>query len=326
MRYWWVNQNQTFEHELRGDYLWSPKRKRNGHRNPFYEYMREVAPGDVVFSFVEGAIAAIGIVASHGYEAPKPLEFGQVGAHWDQIGWRVDVRFRRLGLASIRPAEHMARLARLLPSRYAPLRANGHGLQSIYLTLLSEPFALALADLIGRPAHALIQERRLADAADVPVGQGLAEWEEHQIATVRDDIALPPTQKQALVLARRGQGVFKQRVMQIEQRCRLTGVDRIEHLRASHCKPWRDADNRERLDGENGLLLTPDADHLFDRGFLSFDDEGRVLISPVAHRPSLQRMGLALDALPSAQAFTNGQRVYLQFHRDNVFLKAALSD
>ena len=51
MRYWWVNQNQTFRQELDGGYLWSPKRNKNGHRNPFYEFMREVAPGDIVFSF-----------------------------------------------------------------------------------------------------------------------------------------------------------------------------------------------------------------------------------------------------------------------------------
>lgn len=45
MRYWWVNQKQTYRHEVPGGYLWSPKRKQNGHRNPFYEFMREVAPG-----------------------------------------------------------------------------------------------------------------------------------------------------------------------------------------------------------------------------------------------------------------------------------------
>ena len=44
VRYWWVNQNQTFRQEIEGGYLWSPKRNKNGHRNPFYEFMREVAP------------------------------------------------------------------------------------------------------------------------------------------------------------------------------------------------------------------------------------------------------------------------------------------
>jgi protein-S-isoprenylcysteine O-methyltransferase Ste14 len=37
MPYWWVNQNQTYKHELGGSYLWSPKRNANGVRNPFYE-------------------------------------------------------------------------------------------------------------------------------------------------------------------------------------------------------------------------------------------------------------------------------------------------
>jgi len=52
LRFWWVNQNQTYRHEIEGGYLWSPKRNRNGARNPFYESMLEVAPGDVVVSFI----------------------------------------------------------------------------------------------------------------------------------------------------------------------------------------------------------------------------------------------------------------------------------
>src|ERR1700674_4885314 len=51
MRYWWVNQNQTFRQEIAGGYLWSPKRNKNGHRNPFYEFMRKPPPGVTVFSF-----------------------------------------------------------------------------------------------------------------------------------------------------------------------------------------------------------------------------------------------------------------------------------
>jgi len=49
--------------------------------------------------------------------------------------------------------------------------------------------------------------------------------------------------------------------------------------------------HQERLNGENGLLLTPTVDHLFDRGFISFEDSGVLIVSPVAHVPSLNRMG-----------------------------------
>jgi hypothetical protein len=73
MRYWWVNQNQTYRHEVEGGYLWSPKRNANGARNPFYDSMREVGPGDLVFSFVDTRIRAIGVALSYCWESPKPL-------------------------------------------------------------------------------------------------------------------------------------------------------------------------------------------------------------------------------------------------------------
>ncbi|WP_216840954.1 HNH endonuclease signature motif containing protein [Acidobacterium sp. S8] len=63
--------------------------------------------------------------------------------------------------------------------------------------------------------------------------------------------------------------------MRIERFCRVTKVENPLHLRASHCKPWRDLSNEERLNGENGLLLTPTIDHLSDRGFISFEDARR---------------------------------------------------
>jgi len=321
VRYWWVNQNQTYRHEVRGGYLWSPKRKANGGRNPFYDFMREAAPGDVVLSFADTLVKAIGFVASHAYEAPKPLEFGQAGAYWETIGWRVDVRFVELRLP-IRPVDHMDVLAPLLPDRYAPLQPGGGGLQGVYLTLLPETLALALIDLIGAEARSLIAGHRATEETVIQPAIGLIEWEEHEINRVREDARVPETVREAVVLARRGQGLFKERVMKLEGMCRITGVNREEHLRASHCKPWRDATNEERLDGENGLLLTPNADHLFDRGFIGFEDNGNVLISPVAHRDSLARMGLDPTRPRNVGRFSEGQRRYLEFHRENVLLRS----
>ena len=321
MRYWWVNQNQTYRHEVGGGYLWSPKRKANQAQNPFYDFMREVAPGDVIFSFANTRIGAVGIARSHAYEAPKPLEFGQAGAYWDTIGWRLDVAFTELR-NSIRPADHMATLAPHLPDRYAPLRPNGAGLQSVYLTRLSEHFSAALIDLLGAEARALVLARRDATTESSATAIGLVEWEEHELLRVQSDSTVPETDRQAIVLARRGQGLFKRRVMLIENACRLTHVDQEEHLRASHCKPWRDASNEERLDGENGLLLTPTIDHLFDRGFISFANDGLVIVSPVAHRESLKRMGIDPTTPPNVGGFSLGQRRYIEYHRENVLLKS----
>lgn len=322
MRYWWVNQKQTYRHEVPGGYLWSPKRKKNNARNPFYDFMREVAPGDAIFSFADAYIKAIGNATSHAYEAPKPLEFGNAGAYWDQIGWRVDVRFTELR-GPIRPSEHMHVLDRYLPKRYSPLNGDGHGSQNMYLTRLSEDLAAALADLIGYEARVLLRPSQIA-SKNLPSSPAtsLVQWEEHELQIVHNDQRITPTVREAIVLARRGQGLFKSRVMEREHACRITGVDRIEHLRASHCKPWRDANNDERLDGENGLLLTPNADHLFDRGFIGFDDDGDVLISPVADALSLTRMGIDAQRPPNVGQFTARQQSFLAFHRGNVLLRS----
>lgn len=322
MRYWWVNQNQTFRHEFAGGYLWSPKRKSDGSRNAFYESMREVAPGDLIFSFADTRIRAFGIATSHAYENPKPVEFGSAGRNWESIGWRVDVAWQAVPTV-VRPAEWMELLRPLLPTKYAPLLPDGRGVQSVYLTELPELFALQLAHLVGSEVEALARRETVAEVADLATASEhpeLAMWEEHLRRRIETDESLPETERQALVLARRGQGLFRQRVQTHEWRCRVTGVDRAEHLRASHCKPWRDSDNAERLDGQNGLLLTPSIDHLFDRGFISFRDDGRLLVSPVAHAPSLKRMGVPVDRELFVGGFSEAQARYLEFHRDQVLL------
>jgi HNH endonuclease len=94
------------------------------------------------------------------------------------------------------------------------------------------------------------------------------------------------------------------------------------HLIASHCKPWRDSTNKERLDGENGLLLTPGIHHLFDRGFVGFEDSGELIISPVAHRPSLARMGIETQRAINVGGGSEGQRRFLDFQRNSVLLRA----
>src|SRR5262249_6847521 len=158
--------------------------------------------------------------------------------------------------------DHMRTLAPLLPSRYAPLRPTGDGLQGIYLTVLPETLARSIVDLIGREARDIVAGLTMADADRLQTAGGLVQVEQHQLAGLQTDPKLTETTREAVVLSRRGQGLFKKRVMRLETACRITLVSREEHLRASHCKPWRDSSNDERLDGENGLLLTPNADHL----------------------------------------------------------------
>ena len=318
MRYWWVNQNQTYRHEVQGGYLWSPKRNANGARNPYYESMREVAPGDLVFSFMDTRILAVGIAQSYCWESPKPQEFGNAGQNWENIGWKVKVNFTELA-NKVRPKDHIELLRPLLPERYSPLQPNGNGLQSVYLTGVPTPLAEVLIGLIGREVAPIALAGR--DVKPVPADD-LDCWERKLEQELVDDPTVRETERQAIIRARNGQGLFRERVSKIESRCRITGVENPVHLVASHCKPWRDSTNEERLNGENGLLLTPSIDHLFDRGFIGFEDNGKLIISPVAHQPSLQRMGIDTTKVVNVGGFTRGQKQFLDFHRNAVLLQS----
>jgi putative restriction endonuclease len=318
MRFWWVNQNQTYRHEIDGGYLWSPKKNKNQARNQFYENMREVAPGDLIFSFKDTLILAIGIAESYCSESPKPLEFGSAGSYWENIGWKVRVRFTQL-TKQIRPKDHIELLRSFLPSKYSPLQANGNGLQSVYLASVNENFAAALMHLIGPETYPLLQA---AQTVEPIAADDLDFWEGQIENKIAQNTSIPETERIALVRSRIGQGLFKDRVKKIETHCRITKVDNPTHLIASHCKPWRDATNEERLNGENGLLLTPTIDHLFDRGFIGFENNGELIISPVAHRPSLRRMGVETDKAVNVGIFTQGQREFIEFHRESVLLVA----
>ncbi len=327
MRTWWVNQNQTFRQEQAGGYLWSPKRKANQHRNHYYDTMRVVAPGDLVLSFQGAHIRAVGVATSYCYESPKPTEFGNTGQYWDRIGWRVDVAWTALRSA-FKPADHMHALRRVLPARYSPLQANGYGSQSVYLTEIPRPMMEVMASLAGYELQQLLQAApiplpsRVADHP-VEVEQLRKEWEDHIQSRIQGDPALRRTERIALVRSRCGQGMFRDRVSRVEKSCRITRVDNPTHLIASHILPWRHANNEQRLDGENGLMLTPSVDDLFDRGFISFQDNGRLLISSVADRQSLDRMGFETSRSVSVGAFSEGQRRFLAYHRDDIFLESA---
>ncbi len=204
MRFWWVNQNQTYRHEMPGGYLWSPKRKRNGHLNAFYEFMREVAPGDLVFSFADTCIRAFGIAQSHAYEAPKPPEYGGAGRNWEEIGWRVDVSFQEIP-TQFRPVEWIELLRPLLPKKYSPLLPDGRGVQSIYLTELPQPLALVLANQLGSEVRALARGESAPKRDLIVPNAEQRLWEDHLLSGIEQDASLKPTEKEALVLARRGQ-------------------------------------------------------------------------------------------------------------------------
>lgn len=310
MNFWWVNHKQTREHEVRGGYLWSPFRNSDGRFNQTYENMRFAQPGDVVFSFAHGQIGAIGRVTESATVGPKPSEFGVVGDNWSNEGWLVGVDFTAPP-RSLRTQQHAASLAPLLPSIHSPIRSDGKGNQGCYLAGISNALGLLLLEFLG------VEEFEPILVADVePNAQILADLDE-----LARDSALKETVRIQLSRARVGQGFFRREVLLRNGRCKVTGVEEKKLLIASHIKPWREASNSERLDGDNGLALSPHVDALFDEHLMSFEDDGRILIHSSLPRDVLERW--AIDPSKSVDRFRPGQLRFLESHRQHFAKKAA---
>lgn len=322
MNYWWVNHKQTFRQEFDGGYVWCPKRKQDGNRNHFYETMRIVQRGDLILSYANASVQGYGLAQTHCYSCPRPDDFGRIGETWDKSGWRVDVGFKRF-TQSFRTADYTDLIAPLLPQKYSPIQKSGFGNQGAYFSQISEEFALFILQMAAPAVIPLLRRNSLNDVQIKDDGLvALTEWEDLQQRIIISNEDLDATTRKSLVNSRRGQGIFRDRVAKHEHFCRITKVNNPSHLIASHIKPWRDSNNEERLSGGNGLLLTPSIDHLFDRGFISFEDNGDLIISPIADASSLEKMGV--NEPMKVGNFNGDQKHFLNYHREEILLKAAI--
>ena len=256
-KYWWVNQNKTYESEVTGGYMWSPKVNKNGGFNKFYDFMIRTMPGDIVFSYADTKIKTVGEISNIARDALKPKEFGKSGDDWNSDGWLVEVDYQRLK-NPIKPKKHMDIIAPLLPRKYSPIRPNGDGNQ-IYLSEISKEMAITLLNLIGNQVNLTLDDIHECDIQN------------------RTDIGA--TEKYQLVRSRVGQGQYRKNLDNYGVSCHVTGITDGRFLTASHIKPWVKSDAFEKLDGNNGLLLSPNIDRLFDRGFITFQNTGHLVLS-----------------------------------------------
>lgn len=311
MSYWWVNQRQTWRDEVDGGYLWSPQRNANGSTSRFYDFMTDVRTGDVVFSHFNRAIRFVGVVTQDAVAQRKP-DFGFRGANWSDDGWAVMVHYEAARVP-VSPQSHIDLYNQVADDRYRAMNRHGR---------VNQFYLFALPDVFGDAILAASQvslARLRQDANDELEDLFLLE----EASAVLCDVGLVETERRVLALSRVGQGKFKSNVARIEKCCRLTGLSEPGHLRASHIKPWRESTNVERVDGANGLLLSPHVDHLFDRGYLSFTNSGRVLVSP-ALGPAVPD-AWRLDLKRRGPTFSRDQANYLEYHRDELFLSAGVS-
>lgn len=126
---------------------------------------------------------------------------------------------------------------------------------------------------------------------------------------------LDPTEREALIKARVGQGDFREALIKRWGGCAVTGCGMTELCIASHLKPWS---RRERLTVANGLLLTPTLDKLLDQGLITFDQRFRIRISP--YLPVGVALQLSINANMTLRRPHHSDILpYLHWHEKNVF-------
>ena len=306
MAYWWVNHSQTHVNEIEGGYIWAPKEKSDGSKQQSYLNLTETTPGDYVFSYADGKIKAIGIVNSEFREQPKPSEYGIKGENWPEQGWAVPISWKYLSEPLI-PKQHIKEIAPLLPNKYSPIQPNGNGNQGCYLASISDE----LGSLVLR-----LSRNENSESLNV-LDLYKNEIEEIECESHIKSKNIEPTEKDQLIKARRGQGKFKENVTKIELGCRVTGVTALDILVASHIKPWKISNDMEKLDGNNGLLLSPHLDKLFDNGWITFLKNGDLICANERVENILFKWGIKLPV--NVGIFNSLQIKYLNYHNSSIF-------
>ena len=129
------------------------------------------------------------------------------------------------------------------------------------------------------------------------------------------------TENEQTIKARRGQNIFRENLLKkYEKKCVITGIDVSSLLVASHIKPWAVSNGEERLDTQNGLLLSSNMDKLFDLGFISFEDSGIMKISKFLSKENIKKLCLDSDKKYDLRS-DEKMKKYLKYHRENIFLK-----
>lgn len=125
------------------------------------------------------------------------------------------------------------------------------------------------------------------------------------------------TSKKILTTARIGQGYFKNLLLNYyNNQCVICGLNYKELLRASHSKPWNKSNSKERTDFYNGLLLCTTHDSLYDNGLISFDDNGKILISSNINKDDYNKLNINKNIKITLQ---RKHLKYIKYHREHIF-------
>lgn len=290
IRYFWVNQSKTYHHERDLGCLWAPMLSKGGKKLHHWERMDHVSPGDLILTYAKGKLMGYCVAQSSSFHQPQP-DLGQ--SLWGKEGRMVEAEYFPFEEPLTRDV-FVPSIVRHLPPKYSPMTEGGvKGTEGYLFEVSKELFSAVM-------------------------GIAEMEWEEAESMSVVEEpseIYLPagPTEKKVVSSRRVTQPQFRMNlIMRWNGRCAVTGCDEVGVLTASHIVPWRHATDDERNDPDNGLLLSPVYDRLFDKEFITFDQQGRIKLGR-AMRGQYQLLGVTGDE--RIEGLTEGHEKYLKRHR-----------
>jgi len=294
MAVWWVFQNQSYERSRDGGYIWAPLVDKAGHKKSHWEVLQQVQVGDLIFSCNKRSIVATSTAKSNAYVSPQPHP--DDAKDWTGDGRRIDVAY--VDIPTPLPVDELVDLFPQLQAEGGPLQVDGRGKMG-YLFEVAPQAALEILNRLDKTID-----------IDSVINAGQASNAGYVSTTVSRSVN-----------ARVGQDKFRDDLMTLwGGQCALTGVDRKELLIASHTKPWRLSNDKERTDKNNGFLFESRIDKLFDARLISFDDDGRILISTLLSESNVLALQIKKDQKICSR-LNSGQKDYLKFHREKLFGK-----
>ncbi|RQO73965.1 hypothetical protein DBR43_00730 [Pedobacter sp. KBW06] len=284
MAYWWVNQGKSFKVEHEGGFIWAPFTNKYTDKTQFHwTNVSEVQEGDIIFSYIDKYIRKVG-VALHGYYPfQKPIGYRD---EWSDEGMRVDVEYYPLeNWLSIE--DIFSSTSQLWTETGGPMPKKGDKSNQGYLFSVPQ----AAGDII-------LQKLKVPNIKNIPILSPKAQ----------------KTTKEALVKIRVGQAKFRDDLIKRWfGKCAITNFSGVDLLVASHIKPWAICeDDRERLDPDNGLLLSPSYNALFDRFLISFDETGKIVKSERIEWDDLKLLDVQKES--KIVGLTPGNKKYLKYH------------
>lgn len=142
--------------------------------------------------------------------------------------------------------------------------------------------------------------------------------EDEAVKRINQNRSIKETEKMAIIQSRIGQGTFRDDLIRYWHGCSVSAFNKTDILIASHIKPWRDSNNQERLDLFNGLLLLPNYDKLFDKGYITFDSNGNILYS--RYITNNDKLILKMDNSMHLLKIEDNHRRYLEYHNEHCFM------